>query len=179
MGRRQDAVTMKTRLIFATVWIIAAWAMPALAQDKPTNRLELPWGPVTSLPSPDGLRVLYGIPFQKGVNDGPQLWFEDARTKQRQLLITPGGTLSAFWSPDGTAFVVDTAISDQAQTYIYDAVTLARLDVGREILAADPSASRFVPGRAHAYFTPERWENNGVIVRFHGHTDNPVKFCRE
>jgi hypothetical protein len=135
---------------------------------------------VTRLASPNGSRVLFGLPYLKGVKGAPlvELWLEDTRTKQRQMVITTGGTLSAFWSPDGLAFVVNPGISDQAETFIYDAVTLMRLDVGREILAADPSSSRFTPGAAHAYFIPERWEGNGeLIVRFRGHTDNPPVVC--
>lgn len=164
----------------APVVVCAAICVPTavLAQENPTPTLELPWGPVTRLASPDGSRILFGVPYQKGVNNGPQLWFEDTRTKQRQMLMSIGGTLSAFWSPDGTAFVVNPSISDQAKAYVYDAVTLARLDLGHEILAADPSWSRLGPGTAHAYFTPERWEGNWqVVVRFHGHTDFAPILC--
>ena len=151
----------------------------AFAQDKPTAELGLPWG-VTRLASPDGAHVLFGAPYQKGVKNAPlvELWIENTRTKQRQMVLATGGTLSAFWSPDGSAFVVNPGISDQAQTYIYDAATLTRLDVGREIFAADPSVARFAPGNAHSYFTPERWKNNWEVeVRLHGHTDQLPVLC--
>ena len=137
----------------------------------PLSELKLPYGPVTRLASPDGSHILYGVPYQSGVNDGPQLWIEDTRTRQRQMVLSIGGTLSAVWSADGSAFSVqDHWACDSARAYIYDATTLQRLDLASRILAADPGAERFASG--HAYFDPERWETaQQVIVHFHGHTD--------
>src|ERR1022692_1871643 len=98
----------------------------AAAQENRTITLKelcLPSGPVTRLSSPDGSRILYGVPYQSGTNDGPQLWIEDTRTHQRKMLLSIGSTLSAVWSPDGTSFSVqDHWASDSARSYIYDAV---------------------------------------------------------
>lgn len=170
---------MAMRGLLAAFFVALSLATSICAQDKPPVQLGLPWGSVTRLASPDGAYVLFGLPYRQRVNTPlVELWFENTRTKQRQMVLTTGGTLSAFWSPDGSAFVVNPGISDQAQTYIYDAATLARLDVGREIMAADPSVARFAPGKAHSYFTPERWENNwDLIVHLHGHTDGPPNLC--
>jgi hypothetical protein len=153
-------------MIRFTVLCLTVLAMVATAQE-----LELPNGSVTRIASPDGTRILCGVPYQSGVNDSPQLWIEDTRTHSRKMLLSIPGTLYARWAPDGTAFSVSAGASDYAQAWIYDAVTLQRLDLGRLILAADPEAQRF--GIGHAYFNPESWDDREhVIVRFHGHTDD-------
>jgi hypothetical protein len=134
--------------------------------------LNLPHGPVDRLPSPGGAQVLFGVPYQSGINTGPQLWIENKRTHLRRMLLNIPGTLSARWSPDGRAFSIEEGPSDSAQAWIYDAATLRRMDLGRRILNFDPQAKPFASG--HAYFDPERWDDaDHVIVRFHGHTDQP------
>jgi len=50
--------------------------------------LDLPWGPMKRLPSPDGTLVLYG---KTGVNE-PQLWIEDTRTHRRTKLFDIAST---------------------------------------------------------------------------------------
>ena len=150
----------------------------AFAQDKPTAELGLPWG-VTRLASPDGAHVLLGAPYQKGVKNAPlvELWIENTRTKQRQMVLATGGTLSAFWSPDGSAFVVNPGISDQAQTYIYDAATLTRLDVGREILRPIQAWRDLLRQRAlvlYAGALEKQLGSGGSPSRPHGPTAGPV-----
>ena len=76
------------------------------ANGRPAAVLDLPFGSITRLLSPDGSLILYGVPFQKGVNEGPQLWLEDARTHQRQKLLDISDAVSAGWSSDGTEFYV-------------------------------------------------------------------------
>src|SRR5436309_5356797 len=95
-------------LLPATVCMAMLAAM-ATAQANPpaASELNLPYGPVTRLASPDGSRTLYGVPYQRGINDGPQLWIEDTRTHQRRLLFDIAGTLSAVWCRDGSAFSVN------------------------------------------------------------------------
>lgn len=84
-----------------------------------------------------------------------------------------GGTLSAVWSADGSAFYInDHWASDRERAYIYNAATLKRLDIAARILAEDPESHRFAKG--HTYFAIERWEGeHDVAVRFSGHTDEP------
>jgi hypothetical protein len=158
--------------------VLLVVASASAQENRPTFlELNLPWGPVTELASPDGSRILYGVPYQNGVNDGPQLWIEDRRTHQRQMLLSIRSTLSAVWAANGSAFSVnDHWASDSARGYIYDANTLQRLDLAGCILAADPSVDRLASG--HAYFDVERWETSQqVIVHLHGHTDQPPVVC--
>jgi len=131
--------------------------------------LDLPWGPMKRLPSPDGTFVLYE---KQGV-DEPQLWIEDTRTHRRTKLFDIASTLTAGWSADGSAFYVnDHSGSDEEQAYIYDVATLKRVDAGVRIVAADAKTRPFSKG--HAYFEVERWaDNQEVAVRFFGHTDEP------
>ena len=139
--------------------------------------LDFPFGPLTRLASPDASLILYGVPFQKGINEGPQLWLEDTRTAQRQKLLEISDTVSAGWSPDGTKFYVqDHSSSGSTESYIYDARSLKRVDLGALIRKSDSSISRFASG--HAYFDMERWESPEiVIVHFYGHTDEPPVVC--
>ena len=152
----------------ASLALICFAALLANAQE-----LGLPLSPVTRLPSPDGSKVLYGVPYEKSRSGGPELWIENTRTRQRTKLFDIGGTLTAAWSPDGTAFYVNNRwASDREQAYIYDAATVKRIDIGALILAADPAARQFANG--HAYYEVEHWtDSRNVAVRFFGHTDLP------
>ena len=147
------------------------------ANGRPAAVLDLPFGSITRLLSPDGSLILYGVPFQKRVNEGPQLWLEDARTHQRQKLLDISDGVSAGWSPDGTKFYLqDHSSSSSTESYIYDARSLKRVDLGALIRKSDSSISRFTSG--HAYFLMERWESpQTVIVHFYGHTDTPPVVC--
>jgi hypothetical protein len=162
----------------APVWIAMIVGFASAQESRPPlSEMKLSYGPVTRLASPDGSHILYGVPYQSGVNDGPQLWIEDTRTHQRQMLLSIGATLSAVWSADGSAFSVqDRWASDSTRTYIYDSKTLQRLDLASRILAVDFGAERFAKG--HAYFDLERWETTQqVTVHFHGHTDHAPVSC--
>ena len=78
---------------------IALAAVIANAQE-----LDLPRELTKRLASPDGSKILYGVPYEKSASGGPQLWIEDGRTHRRTKLFDVRGTLSAAWSPDGTDF---------------------------------------------------------------------------
>jgi hypothetical protein len=147
---------------FAAVMAVAA-----------TQELNLPWGPVKRLASPDGSKILYGVPYEKSKSGGPQLWIEDKSAHLHKKLFDIGGTLSAAWSADGAAFYVDDHwASDREDAYIYDAYTLKRMDIGAMIRAADPGSQRFAKG--HAYYEIDRWVGpQYVAVRFFGHSDIP------
>ena len=165
------------------VWLILGNALSVAslflsqASGQPVSVLNLPFGPITRLASPDGSLILYGVPFQKGLNEGPQLWLEDARTGQRQKLLDISDGVAAGWSPDGTKFyVLDHSSSSSTESYIYDARSLKRVDLGALIRKSDSSISRFASG--HAYFDIERWESlETVIVHFYGHTDEAPVVC--
>jgi hypothetical protein len=166
----------RVRLILGVAMGVASLFLDQ-ANGQPAAVLDLPFGPLTRLASPDGSLILYGVPFQKGVNKGPQLWLEDARTDQRQKLLDISDGVSAGWSPDGTKFYVqDHSSSSSTESYIYDARSLKRVDLGALIRKSDSSISRFASG--HAYFDMERWESpEAVIVHFYGHTDEPPVVC--
>ncbi len=127
--------------------------------------------------SPDGSRVLYGEPFRRGVNKFPELWIEDIRTGRRARLLEISSTIEAQWSPHGSAFSVnDHRASDSALCYIYDAVTLGRIDIAQRIYQTDRASERFA--NAHTYFVVERWEGvKSVLVRLYGHTDYAPVVC--
>jgi hypothetical protein len=154
-------------------------ATAAVQESSQPADLTLPYGRVQLLPSPDGAHTLYGVEFQDGKNDGPQLWIRDNSTGASKLLLTFGGTMQAFWSPDGKAFSVnDHWASDRESAYIYDTETLKRQNVGEDILAADTESRHFT--NAHAYFQVERWDGPAhVFVRFQGHTDEAPVRCFE
>jgi hypothetical protein len=148
----------------------------APAEPAKPQTLNLPYGPVTRLASPDGARVLFGEPVQGGVRTGPQLWIEDIATHRKTPVLSLGGTMNAAWSPDARVFAVaDHFASDLTRTYIYEAATLTRWDTAERILTADANAKPFEKG--HSYFDFEKWEDAQTFtVRFHGHTDSdPVK----
>src|ERR1051326_185640 len=180
-GRRIKMRCMTAFVFAAFLSAIAVQGalMTASVQQGSPAEVTLPYGRVQPLPSPDGAHTLYGEPFQDGKNNGPQLWITDNSTGARQLLLTLGGTMQAFWSPDSKAFAVnDRWASDSENAYIYDTETLKRQNVGEDILAADPESRHFT--NAHAYFHVERWDGPAhVIVRFNGHTDEAPVQCFE
>src|SRR5271170_1311387 len=137
------------------------------------QELDLPWGPVKRLASPEGSHILYSVKS----TSAPQLWIEDTHAHRRTKLLDIPSTLTAAWSPDGTAFYLnDHAGSDKELSYIYDAATLQRIDIAARIQAEDPESRPFANG--HAYFEIERWQGNQEIaVRFFGHTDEPPVTC--
>ncbi len=68
--------------------------------------------------------------------------------------------------------VNDQSSSDRASSYIYNAETLKRIDLEKQIRAADPDINRFTD--AHLYFIVKKWETTQtVLVRFFGHTNIP------
>lgn len=156
---------------FATVVWVSIMACMAQA---PLNIMHLPtngtWD--TRLVSPDTRYVLYGVPFQEGVNDSPQLWLQESSSDRKQLLMKLSRTLSAQWAPDSSAFSINNEFSsDTTNAFIYDVRTLERISVGERILAVDPAAKRFSNG--HSYFDIESWpDTKHVIVRFHGHVES-------
>jgi hypothetical protein len=126
-----------------------------------------------SVPSPDGTLTLH----EKVSHNARELWIENARTDRQQKLFDVGGTVSAAWSADGSAFYInDHWASDRERAYIYDAATLKRLNIGDRILAEDPRSRPFAVG--HNYFEIERWDGTqDVSVKFFGHTDEPPVTC--
>jgi hypothetical protein len=174
---------MRCMMAFALAVFFDAIAVPAtpVTASVPESRrqaeLTLPDARLQPLPSPDGTHTLYGVESQDGKTAGSQLWIRDNSTGAGRLLLTIGGSMQAFWSPDGAAFSVnDHRVSDRESAYTYDTETLKRQNVGEDILAADPESRHFTD--AHAYFHVERWDGPAhLVVRFHGHTDKAPVQC--
>jgi hypothetical protein len=161
--RRQEYTHNWMRV--APLGVVALVAMVASAQE-----IDLPWGPVKRVASPDGALILY---YANSTGQNPQLWIEEVHTHRRTKLLDIGGTLNAVWSSDGRAFYVNNRwASDRETSFIYDAATLQRLDIAASIQTADPRARGFADG--HTYYEIERWiGTQQVAVRFWGHTDTP------
>lgn len=124
--------------------------------------------------SPDGSKTLSAT----HENGGTQLWIENTRTHQRQMLLDTASKVSAQWNADGSAFYVVQSNPEEALSYIYDSNSLERLDVRGRILAVDSGAQRFAAG--HAYFQMQSWQDaKQALVDFHGHTDDPPAVCFE
>ena len=137
--------------------------------------LQLPFGPVTRLTSPDDSHDLYGV-SPDGKGPPTQLWIRDTNTWLAKQILDVTGTIDAAWSPDGNAFFVrDNRSSDSTRSYIYQIGTLNRIDVEQRILAADAGAKPF--SESHAYFSANFWpDSRRVVVDLTGHTDSaPVK----
>lgn len=138
--------------------------------------LSLPHGDPNRVASPDGRWALYGVPYQKGANQAPELWIENLRTHRAQKLLDVADTLRAAWFPDSAQFwVEDHSASDRTQAYIYEPITLRRLDVRRALLSADPSIRPLDQG--HRYYNVENAGTGVLLINFRGHTDQAPVQC--
>jgi hypothetical protein len=151
----------------------AAYAFAA----EPARVLQLPYGSRTELASPDRRFVLYGLPYQHGVREGPELWIRNRRTGERRLLLQVSGTARAEWAPDGSAFyIADRLASDSALSYVYDADGRKPLDVRDILLKADPRLQPFATG--HVYVNTVKWlDSRTLLVSWFGHTDDAPVRC--
>jgi hypothetical protein len=138
------------------------------------------------LPSPNGRYVLVGTTVRTDLPTAKcpgcysleaKLWLEDGSSHARTLLLNPGSSASAGWSPDGSAFFVnDREASDQEFAYFYETASLKKMNLDDKILAADPGAKRFLEG--HFYFEVKRWLGSGAAeVWLDGHTDAAPVQC--
>jgi hypothetical protein len=87
-------------------WIVAFVAISCTAQatsQEPTGRLELPFGNVTQLVSPNGRFILVGTSKRidlsqkcaKSFSVSSKLWFEDSLSHTRKLILEVSSTASA------------------------------------------------------------------------------------
>jgi hypothetical protein len=172
---RKKRSTWRFILLLAWLQVLSLIFTVSAQQLSSGSVLELPSDITKKLLSADGSYVLYGVPYQSGINSGPQLWIEETSNGDRKMLHSVGSTLSAAWSHDGTAFYVDDHLaSDSTRSYLYEMPSLRRLDVANQI--TDNEASRLAKG--HVYFEVEHWEgNDSVQVHLHGHTDENRVNC--
>jgi hypothetical protein len=116
-----------------------------VAGQQRSVHLKMPSGEANPLVSPDGVFALFGSDAASC-----QLWLEDRRTQERKRVLRATlQTLTLAWSSDSAAFIAnDRATSDVEIAWVFEAKTLARLDLRSLIVAADPGSARFfVPGQ--------------------------------
>jgi len=168
---------MHPRIAICILLCIAASGGKTIFAWQPSDTLELPFGKKDRLASPDGRYVLFGRTQNETKNGIPELWIAEPVLSKRVRLLELNGTVRAGWSPDGAAFYVnDRWVSDRERSYLYDAASLDRTDLGKAILASDERAARFATG--HSYVGVEQWKDSRtVLVRWHGHTDEPPVVC--
>jgi hypothetical protein len=169
---------------------VAAGALYSSAQiSKPADksRLELPFGPLTRLPSPDGSYVLVGETRKTSLPEGctecfdvsTKLFLDNRLTGARDLVLDITGSALAGWSSNGRSFYVqDRMATDSSRVYVFETSSLKKLGVADPILESDAAARPFL--RGHAYFTFERWMNSeNMVIAFQGHTDDAPVMCFE
>ena len=168
---------MHPRIAICILLCIAAYGGKTIFAWQPSDILELPFGKKDRLASPDGRYVLFGRTQNETKNGIPELWIAEPVLSKRVRLLELNGTVRAGWSPDGAAFYVnDRWVSDRERSYLYDAASLDRTDLGKAILASDERAARFATG--HSYVGVAQWKDSRtVLVRWHGHTDEPPVVC--
>jgi hypothetical protein len=175
---------VKTFVAWIMAFVVFSCAAQAISPGS-TGRLELPFGHVMRLSSPNGRSILVGTSKRidlsqecaKCFSISSKLWFEDSLSHARKLILDVSSTASAGWSPEGDAFYVEDHIgSNITEAYIYEAASLNKLDIVDRIFAADPKAKQLASG--HAYFNVKRWQDNdNLLVRFTGHTDESPETC--
>jgi hypothetical protein len=180
---------MKTSRCAAIILIPLLFSCTVLVSSTQHDIISVPhsdrnW--TSRLPSPDRRYALVGTTVRTDLPTvkcpacyslEAKLWLENTSSHARTLLLSPGSSASAGWSPDGSAFFVnDREGSNQESAYIYLTESLKKLDLDDRILAVDPGAERFVQG--HAYFEVNRWQGNGAVeVWLSGHTDEAPVQC--
>jgi hypothetical protein len=153
------------------ICLVAIIAMSPVAGQPRSAPISQPLGAANRLVSPDGAYALVGRKQEA------QLWLEDIRAHQQQMVFTVTvQTLTLAWAPDSAAFIAnDRGSSDVEFAYIYDVKTLNRLDLLSRIFAADATIARYVQGpktAPHSYCRALRWlDARHVEVQLHGHTD--------
>jgi hypothetical protein len=154
--------------------VLSFLAISQAAGQQVSVPLKPPFGIQNQLISPDEVYGLFG--------DHNALWLEDERTHEiRKVMDVTVQTMTLAWSPDSSAFIAnDRALSDVENAYVYDAKKLDRIDLRRQVLAADHwAASRFTASAnlaaSHSYFHALRWlDARHIEMQLHGHTDGTL-----
>lgn len=175
-------------------WLLVTLLFAPLALSAETTRhprsekrLQIPSERKLRVPSPTGRFVLFGETRWRDEKDkctqcvpvNSRLWLEDRVSGKHTPLIDVNRAAYAAWSPDGNAFYVEDDFgSNGAESFIYLADSLKKLDLEELILAADSEAKRLISG--HAYLQVERWKDSqNLQVRLVGHTDEKSPVCFE
>ncbi len=163
-------------LLFPFLLSIAALAFASVSSTR-GRRLELPFGPIKSLSSPDGSHLLYGAAVAASPGRSAELWLKEVKTGRPQKILDVTRTLSAGWSPDGSFFFVQNNLgSNVTEAYLFETATLKCIDIGERISASDLKAKQLAAG--HAYFNVMSWlDGRHLLIDLNGHTDVPPVEC--
>ena len=139
------------------------------------DTLDWPYGRISRLPSPDGRHMVYGKPFQSGVNSGPELWLSHTGSLEGKRLLELSSTAKVFWSPDSRYFViVDHANSSAMTSTVYAADGRVALQIRPE--QSDDELRAIASG--HYYVEAQQFlDANTLRVAAFGHTDQPPVRC--
>ena len=131
--------------------------------------INVPFGPLSELASPDGRHVL----FLKRTQVPPELWIRHTGSSESRRLLVVNRTARVQWAADSNAlYVVDQDSSSSSETRIYDAQGKLLLTATEALLKADPSLARF---DGHRYVEARDWIDTSTLrVYWFGHTDGPV-----
>jgi hypothetical protein len=145
---------------------------PMVSQTQLTYQAvaQLPQGPISRVPSPDGKWILV---FECPNNCSERrLSIEDSESHTQRLVGRYERSLSVSWSPDGQSFFVDDSYgSNGADSYVYDPITLKTIDLADPLAASDPHAAQFLRA-GHSYLVAKRWLNSReLLVVLFGHFD--------
>lgn len=161
-----------TRCKAPLMLIVLVWAAHgAVAAGKPQSN----WGTqvcpnysLRSSTSPNGSWSVYGT-----LKPSLGVWIVNNQSHQRRFLLDCPDTISVGWSPDSQHFFVnDNWASDETYAFVYDPVSLKRVDLSNLLATAVPNFNTFLDD-SHHYLTVERWVNSEqMLVEFRGHFDH-------
>jgi len=106
-----------------------------------------------------------------GENETRKLWIKSKGSQERTLVRDFDRSLDISWSPDSRHFFVNDASGTDTLGYVYDPVTLKETALAEVVVAADPTAKKYL-GAGHSYLEANRWINSHeLLVTLWGHFD--------
>jgi hypothetical protein len=149
-----------------------SYCADAQVRSVPTGVVELPRGPVTRIPSPNGRWILiFECPDHCRER---KLWAEDRTSHTRKLVKEYERSLAIAWAPDSERFFVnDDYGSNGSDSYVIDPASLKSTDLSTIVVKSDAEAAQFLKA-GHSYVRAGRWLNSHeLIVVLFGHFDDP------
>jgi hypothetical protein len=111
----------------------------------------------------------------KGCPEGQEmLWLVQNDDHHRRLVRKYARTVQTAWAPDSSAFYLnDESAPDKTLAFVIDARSLKITEIEKIIVAADPSAARYVRA-GHSFLAAQKWLAPAeLIVNLTGHFDQP------
>lgn len=158
---------MQPIVIFGTLLL----ALTATAADV----FEIPFGHKQEMQSPDHRHKLVLKRSKDGTDQPPEVWLESTSGPDARRILVVNRTARAEWAPDAKKFyLTDEAVSNSAESRVYDTEGTVILDVGQTLLKADPSLTQWQDA-GHLYIDARGWIDENTLRTFwYGHTDGPV-----